>query len=410
MERKEKSISFIRSGIEQVIKTCGKRSPGSVGEKRALEYMAEELRKYSDLVTIEEFRLHPKAFTGWIPLTLTLVLAAFAVVFFVPSLAIALIALAGLPALIQFVLFKEVMDPLYSEKVSSNVIAVKNSKEKRRRRIILTANADAANEVTLSRTFGGTVAVIAVIISFVGLLYLLGAAIAGVAMYGIGVKAASGVLMKVYFGAFAFLPFWLVMYRFINRKYVIDGANDNLSGCFLAMSVLNTLEEEYIDLENTEIWVLLTGGKEAGLRGAKAFCKEHSEALGDCETIIISLKSFEDKESLNIPLNDMNGLIRNDSDVCRLLKKAGNEVDIELPSKTPVLFSTDSTAFREAKLKSACLMGSKFKALYRNRKDSYDNLNKECLGTAYDIIMAAVRIYDSEGLANLPENDKQLFG
>ena len=59
------------------------------------------------------------------------------------------------------------------------------------------------------------------------------------------------------------------MYWFSNTKKVVDGANDNLTACYMAMAALKTLKDEGIEFENTEVCVLLTGSEEAGLRGPK---------------------------------------------------------------------------------------------------------------------------------------------
>ena len=47
-ENKKESVDFIIDHIGKVIKTFGKRSSGSEGEKKAAEYMGELLKPYAD--------------------------------------------------------------------------------------------------------------------------------------------------------------------------------------------------------------------------------------------------------------------------------------------------------------------------------------------------------------------------
>ena len=55
----------------------------------------------------------------------------------------------------------------------------------------------------------------------------------------------------------------------------VPGANDNLTGCLTAMSVLKLMKENNIEFDNTEVRIMLTGSEEAGLRGAKNYVEVH---------------------------------------------------------------------------------------------------------------------------------------
>ena len=66
-----------------------------------------------------------------------------------------------------------------------------------------------------------------------------------------------------------FVPFLIGLYFMWNKHRVVDGANDNLSGCYMGIAILKALQDEGIEFENTEIGVILSGSEEAGLRGAR---------------------------------------------------------------------------------------------------------------------------------------------
>src|SRR5690554_2925513 len=124
-ETKKKNVKYITSEIEYIIKTFDKRDPGSAGERQAQEYMKSELDKYTDSSVIEDFKINPGSFFGWIPFTATCALLALASTFFVPVLAIILIVIGLTPMVTQFVLYKTTFDPLFKEKTSCNVMAIK---------------------------------------------------------------------------------------------------------------------------------------------------------------------------------------------------------------------------------------------------------------------------------------------
>ena len=65
-DNSDAQADYMVDEITAIIKTCGKRLPGSDGEKAAIDYMANTLKEYSDDVKIEPFEVHPKAFFNWI--------------------------------------------------------------------------------------------------------------------------------------------------------------------------------------------------------------------------------------------------------------------------------------------------------------------------------------------------------
>ena len=75
-DNSDAQADYMVDEITAIIKTCGKRLPGSDGEKAAIDYMANTLKEYSDDVKIEPFEVHPKAFFNWIHIMVTIVLMA----------------------------------------------------------------------------------------------------------------------------------------------------------------------------------------------------------------------------------------------------------------------------------------------------------------------------------------------
>lgn len=107
-----------------------------------------------------------------------------------------------------------------------------------------------------------------------------------------------------------------------NENRIVDGANDNLSGCYMGIAILKALKEEGIEFENTEVGVILTGSEEAGLRGAKAWCAAHKGEFDDVPTFIFSYDTIHDPKYLMTNYRDLNGTVKADKDVSDLFMEA----------------------------------------------------------------------------------------
>ena len=184
-----------------------------------------------------------------------------------------------------------------------------------------------------------------------------------------------------------------------NKKRVVDGANDNLSGCYMGIAILKALKDEGIELENTEIGVVLTGSEEAGLRGAKAWCEAHKGEFDDVPTFIFSYDTIHDPKYLMANYRDLNGTVKADKDVSDLFMEACKELDIPcLKGWVPPLGgATDSAAFAQAGFRATGVTGlnHKLESYYHTRKDSYDNMNEKGLGDCFAASVKALEMFDN---------------
>jgi len=134
--------------VKDVCKTIGPRPSGEENEKKAQERFAEELKKYSDTVSIEPFDLHPKAFLGWVPLCAVLMILAnllfFIFGFSVVSLAVSALCLFFIVT--EFLFYGETLDPFFPKRTSHNVVAVRKPKGEIKKRIIVSGHVDSSYE------------------------------------------------------------------------------------------------------------------------------------------------------------------------------------------------------------------------------------------------------------------------
>ena len=218
---------------------------------------------------------------------------------------------------------------------------------------------------------------------------------------GIGFAAvsASDPLAKAALWGLLFVPFIIGLYFMVNYRRVVDGANDNLSGCYMGIAILKALKEEGIEFENTEVGVILTGSEEAGLRGAKAWCAAHKGEFDDVPTFIFSYDTIHDPKYLMTNYRDLNGTVKADKDVSDLFMEAAKELDISCKKGwvPPLGGATDSAAFAQAGFRATGVTGlnHKLEDYYHTRRDTYDNMNEQGLADCFAISVKALEMFDN---------------
>ena len=260
--------NFSVRGIKKICKDVGPRPAGSEQEHEAQNLMAAELDGACDKVEIEPFDVHPGAFLGWILTDGIMMIAAIVLFFFgMSAIALALCALSLIFAIVEFLLYKKLLDPFFPKKTSHNVVAVRKPKGEVRRRIIFSGHADSANEWRFTY-YGGSKLLVPIIgLSFVGILLGLVLGIWAVAAGHAFSAADSGALNVMRYVFLAWIPILFTTLFFENKKRPVMGANDDLTGCFISMAVVKYMQQHDIRFENTEVWVVLTGSSRRFLSG-----------------------------------------------------------------------------------------------------------------------------------------------
>lgn len=402
IDKKDWAAQYMVDEITHICKTFEKREPGSKGEQQACEYMAEVLKKDCGCedVKVESFKENPRSFFGWIFFTITFVLIAVALFFFAPIVSLILIV-AGLGiVLAQFGFYKKLIDPFFKEKTGHNVTAIKKCSGETKRRILFNGHPDAAWEWPVNYKLGGVGFEGHAVICGVGALYYIVLSIIYMAKHGVsfGVADIADPVVKAGLVGLIFVPFLVGLYFMVNYRRVVDGANDNLSGCYMGIAILKALKDEGIELENTELGVVLTGSEEAGLRGSKAWCEQHAGEFQDVPTFILSYDTIHDPKYLMVNYRDLNGTVKVDKDVSDLFMEAAQAIDV--PCKKgwvpPLGGATDSAAFAQAGFRATGVTGlnHKLEDYYHTRRDTYDNMDNEGLANCYAASVKAVEMFD----------------
>ncbi len=395
--------NFSVRGIKKICKDVGPRPAGSEQEHEAQKLMAAELDGACDKVEIEPFDVHPGAFLGWILTDGIMMIAAIVLFFFgMSAIALALCALSLIFAIVEFLLYKKLLDPFFPKKTSHNVVAVRKPKGEVKRRIIFSGHADSANEWRFTY-YGGSKLLVPIIgLSFVGILLGLVLGIWAVAAGHAFSAADSGALNVMRYVFLAWIPILFTALFFENKKRPVMGANDDLTGCFISMAVVKYMQQHDICFENTEVWVVLTGSEEAGLRGAKAFCKAHKNELSDVETVFVGLDTIRDYDFAAVYSRDLTGTVKNDAGACALVKEAAKQTGLDLPYKSVFFGATDAAAVTQAGMKavSVAAMDPAPAKYYHTRLDTADNLDIKTVEAVLGVALETAFLFDEKGLSD----------
>lgn len=392
---------YVVEQAKHVCETFADRDPGSLGESASQDYICEELAPYVDSEPQKEaFEVAPKAFMGFQRVTGTLVLIGLIAYWWVPivsALASGLALLITIQVLLRYKLF---LEPFCRKRTSYNVAAVRKPSGDIHRRIILGGHVDAVYEWRIHYRFPKLFPILAPY-SLLAIPVLFVASLSCVAFNSGWDNGYGNIWGYLGVATLVFAPASLLLIFCTNFSVVVPGANDNLSGTFIAVGLAKWFSEARIRLENTEIVYLITGSEEAGLRGAKAYAKKHKSELLKTETVFVAIDTIRDLEHLKVYNKDLNGTLSHDPRVARLFKEAGKRRGLDLPYGSVTIGSTDATAFTQEGVPSVamCAMDPAPAEFYHTRKDAPDIMNPECIGQVIAVVVEALTIYDKDGLA-----------
>ena len=233
------------------------------------------------------------------------------------------------------------------------------------------------------------------VICGIGAVYYLVISIISTVKYGaFGMISHDVTLFKMALWGLIFVPFLIGLYWMWNKNRIVDGANDNLSGCYMGIAVLKALHDQGITLENTEVGVILSGSEEA-----KAWCEAHKGEFDDVPTIILSYDTIHDPKYLMTNYRDLNGTVKADKAVSDLFMESA--ADLNIPCKKgwvpPLGGATDSAAFAQAGFRATGVTGlnHKLEDYYHTRRDTYDNMNLKGLADCFAISVKALEKFDN---------------
>ena len=395
------NTDWIIEQIKNICTTYKKRTAGSECARQCMQFMAEQMKPWADKVHTEHFTLHRHPFVGSIPLLALgglLGIVCFGLSCLFSSFILAIISpiilsIAFILWFFEFVLYRQTIDFLFPKYNAINVIAERKAKIETKQRIIIAGHADAAYEMTFFLKLKAWQIYTLIILTILGMM----------ACFAFGIINAASTISattSLTFGiieALCFIVFipWLF---FVNWKTIVDGANDNLTGCYIGMNILREMAQKDERMDNTDVCCLITDGEESGLRGAIEYVRQHQKELIDSHTIVIALDTIHDPKELAIYHRGINFTQKNSPEVCSLIESAAKACDLHLPYTDFYPGATDAEAFSRYGIKAAaiCAVQHSPTTYYHTRRDSWDNINPECIGITQELVKTAIQLLDDQ--------------
>lgn len=398
--------NFTVRGVKKVVADCGPRECGSDAELKAQNTIAQLVGDAADEIKQDKFSVSPRAFLYWPRISGILLLVclacAIADIFvggysFSPVVCVVLCAFILVMLTFEFLFYKPFLDPFFPKATSHNTYCVRKASGETKRRIVMCGHSDSSIEWRATYQGGSKFLYFTVAYPIVGLAYTLFASVLYLANVGFVVDNFN---ILVWIGC-AFIPGYIGVVTFMNYKICVDGANDNLTGCFMGAAVMKYMGDNNLRFENTEVWALFSGGEESGLRGAKAFCKAHPELKDDgIETCFVAFDTMKDYDDMAIYNKDMSGFTKHDPRVCALIKQAGKNADIDLPYAVLFAGASDAAAVTQAGIPAALLaaMNPGPPRYYHTRLDKCDIMEPKTIEKSLEIALETAYLFDEQGL------------
>ncbi len=395
-------ISYITDGIKSICIRHRRRTAGSESVRTAEAEIAESMKDCVDEIRTQQFEIHPHAFLGSVPLEAFLCLIScgfflagvYRGILWPYQVSLVFMAAAVVVLIAEYALYRQLTDKLYPKRTGQNLYMVRKAKNAPKRRIILCGHVDAAFEMPVLKYLPAVMIYICigsgVLFWIINFLFCNLALVDFLPDTVLKVFGIVEIVLSALYAPLLFLVDW---------HTVVDGANDNLTGCFLSMSILKEMADNNERFDDTEICCLITDGEEAGLRGAHAFASENVEEMMKLNTMVIAVDTIHSVEELRIFSRGINYTESNSEEACNLLYFAGLKNGFDLPTAEFYPGACDSEAFSVVGVKAAAICGVAFtpQDYYHNVKDTYTNLNPECISIVRKILKDAVQMFASAG-------------
>jgi hypothetical protein len=297
-------VTEIFSFTQKVIDACGPRLAGDPSTRKAAEMIRDEFATHCDSVALESFEVHPNAFLGQLRLLAVIYPLVVICLWFQWPLVAALGLSFGFLALVsEAILYREYLDRFWKKKQGTNVIGIIEPTAEVKQQVIVSAHHDSAYIFN----FLSYKPILYPILSFGALSSIIYVLFMGWLWVFLGVNASSGFQLFLQISATLITPLVVVLW-FFRASTGTPGAGDNM----VSVAIANQLGKKFAKekLLHTRLILASFDAEEAGLRGARAYCKKHKADLLAIPTFNFNMDSPYALKNLSFLTTDVNGTVR----------------------------------------------------------------------------------------------------
>ncbi len=377
------SKNFATSENNKSRQACGK------DERFLAETLKKDLTMFCDSVSEDTFSVNQKAYilSNLLIFIFMIISAAAAICsFFIDDM---LLIASSVFSVLSLLAFFGVFGGTSKNVEGVNIFATRAPQKETKHRIVLEANLDAP----FKRILSPKASAILKTINFISIaLYIAFDIVELLITYNKISFDGSNIFVYLSFplAIFAFIPLFLA--RSVNASASFPGVVDNLVGCYTACGALRYMSEMDLRLENTELCVLLTGAKNAGLKGAKEYCRTHKDSDNAIDTTIISIDTIFNSEALTV--------VSTSSKSTALIAKASANADVNILSTVPKKIKKNGSGsiFKKSHIPCATLttLGENLPEYLGTANDNEQNINVKAIEAVMKLSLEAAYAKDCE--------------
>ena len=304
------NVNRVFKFTDEVVDNYPNRLAGTEACRQAADRIKEELTRYCDpgSVRVEDFEVHPKSFLKYIPALVVMYFIGALLLFFkFPWPALVVYGLAIFMFYSQFARYWELLDPYFPKATGYNVIGSIEPEDEVKQQIIVSAHHDAAyvfQLLTFLPKWYARLINAGILVLIIGFLVSLAAAV--LSILHVPFPGWIAVVLLA-------LGIFQIPLAFFTTREVSPAAGDNMIAVAVAAetaSIFNKAKKDRKPLRHTRLIFASFDAEEAGLRGARAYCRKHGPELLATRTYVFNIDTLYKLEDLYFLTKDLNGSVK----------------------------------------------------------------------------------------------------
>ena len=374
----------MKDQIQDIIARFGPRAAGSEAERKAQEYIANDMLRYTDHVEVLPFRSYLTAKFSKMKGYALGYMISLVVFWFSPPIAL-MISLINTIVLVSDLMRNDgIADFLFPRQTSWNVTATLEPQGEVKSTLIFSGHIDSTHECTWwyrYKQYGAHMTIMAGLIIALFSLYLIWYVAAAYFIYDDMPPFSFWIYL-----IFVLLSPITIIYFSFHGDVVVEGACDNLSGVVLAKNIVCSFADPAhrgkSTLLNTRLRFISFGAEEKGLRGSTAYIKGHLHHLREENANLINIDSIRLPDEVAILTGEMMSFVIFDKFLIDQTKKAFQAKSIPVKTGSLPMGGTDAIPFQQKNIPALSIIGINMKKLdptYHTRLDVIDNVDQKAL-------------------------------